>query len=196
MATRVCAILGQLDRFRDSQAGQGMPRRELTGCAGDVDGDDIRRYKWRAGPGRCVPVRSAWLRSPAGPAVGLPRRNWAAVTNSGPSAHSPMARSIARAVRGVSGMVTTLPPLRVMTRVWWPRSSPRCSMSAGGRRYPQSVEGALRDQGRGRCGGEFRAEFGQLFVVGADRGQLDVLVAADQVGEGGDLDRQVVVAVR
>ena len=67
---------------------------------------------------------------------------------------------------------------------------------AGGRRYPQSVEGALRDQGRGRCGGEFRAEFGQLFVVGADRGQLDVLVAADQVGEGGDLDRQVVVAVR
>ena len=130
MATRVCAILGQLDRFRDSQAGQGMPRRELTGCAGDVDGDDIRRYKWRAGPGRCVPVRSAWLRSPAGPAVGLPRRNWAAVTNSGPSAHSPMARSIARAVRGVSGMVTTLPPLRVMTRVWWPRSSPRCSMSA------------------------------------------------------------------
>ena len=34
------------------------------------------------------------------------------------------------AVRGASGMVTTLPPLRVMTRVRWPRSRPRCSMSA------------------------------------------------------------------
>jgi hypothetical protein len=27
-------------------------------------------------------------------------------------------------------MVTTLPPLRVMTKVRWPRSRPRCSMSA------------------------------------------------------------------
>jgi hypothetical protein len=35
----------------------------------------------------------------------------------GPSTRSPIARSIARAVRGASGMVTTLPPLRVMTRV-------------------------------------------------------------------------------
>jgi hypothetical protein len=30
---------------------------------------------------------------------------------------SPVARSMARAVRGASGMVTTLPPLRVITRV-------------------------------------------------------------------------------
>jgi hypothetical protein len=67
---------------------------------------------------------------------------------------------------------------------------------AGGLRYPQAGEGPLRDQGWGRCGGEFRAEFCQLFVVGADRGQLDVLVAADEVGEGCDLDRQVVVTVR
>ena len=35
-----------------------------------------------------------------------------------------------RAVRGASGMVTTLPPLRVMVRVRWPRSRPSCSMSA------------------------------------------------------------------
>jgi hypothetical protein len=50
--------------------------------------------------------------------------------NSGPSVRSPMARSIARAVRGASGTVTTLPPLRVTVRVRCPRSSPRCSMSA------------------------------------------------------------------
>ena len=41
-----------------------------------------------------------------------------------------MARSIARAVRGASGMVTTLPPLRVITRVRCPRSMPMASMSA------------------------------------------------------------------
>jgi hypothetical protein len=31
---------------------------------------------------------------------------------------------------GREGMATTLPPLRVMTRVRWPRSAPMCSMSA------------------------------------------------------------------
>ena len=41
----------------------------------------------------------------------------------GPSVRSPMARSIARAVRGASGIVTTLPPLRVMVRVRCPRGS-------------------------------------------------------------------------
>jgi len=44
-------------------------------------------------------------------------RRPSAAVNSGPTARSPVARSIARAVRGASGMVTTLPPLRVMTRV-------------------------------------------------------------------------------
>jgi hypothetical protein len=39
----------------------------------------------------------------------------------GPSLRSPMARSIARAVRGASGMVTTLPRLRVTTKVRCPR---------------------------------------------------------------------------
>ncbi len=41
-----------------------------------------------------------------------------------------MARSIARAVRGASGIVTTLPPLRVIVRVRCPRSGPMCSISA------------------------------------------------------------------
>ena len=42
------------------------------------------------------------------------RRRPSAVTKTGPSVRSLTARSIARAVRGASGMVTTLPPLRVM----------------------------------------------------------------------------------
>jgi hypothetical protein len=53
-----------------------------------------------------------------------------AVRKIGPSLRSPIARSIARAVRGASGMVTTLPPLRVTTKVRCPRSVPRASMLA------------------------------------------------------------------
>jgi hypothetical protein len=49
---------------------------------------------------------------------------------SGPWQRSPTARSIARAVRGASGMVTTLPPLRVITKVRCPRSVPSASISA------------------------------------------------------------------
>jgi hypothetical protein len=41
----------------------------------------------------------------------------------GPLGRSPMARSIAQAVRGTSGMMTILPPLRVMVSVL--ASSPR-----------------------------------------------------------------------
>jgi hypothetical protein len=41
-----------------------------------------------------------------------------------------MARSIARAVRGASGLVTTFPPLRVITKMRWPRSVPSASISA------------------------------------------------------------------
>ena len=48
----------------------------------------------------------------------------------GPPTRSPTARSIARAVRGASGTVTTLPPLRAMTSVRCPRSTPRFSMLA------------------------------------------------------------------
>jgi hypothetical protein len=57
-------------------------------------------------------------------------RRPSAVRNTGPSVPSPMARSIAPAVRGASGIATTLPPLWVIVRVRWPRSRPRCSMSA------------------------------------------------------------------
>ena len=48
----------------------------------------------------------------------------------GPSSRSPTHRSIALAVRGANGMVTIFPPLRVMVRVRWPRSTPSCPMSA------------------------------------------------------------------
>ena len=48
----------------------------------------------------------------------------------GPSSRSPTARSIARATRGASGIVTSLPPLRTTVRVRWPRSWPSASMLA------------------------------------------------------------------
>ncbi len=50
-------------------------------------------------------------------------RRPSAVRKIGPSVRSPMARSIARAVRGASGIVTTFPPLRVNQLANWRRSS-------------------------------------------------------------------------
>ena len=80
----------------------------------------------------------------------VPRRSSrlpSAARNTGPPVRSPMARSIARAVRGASGMVTTLPPLRVTVSVRCPRSRPRCSASApGGFGDPQPVQREQGDQ--------------------------------------------------
>jgi hypothetical protein len=76
-----------------------------------------------------IPARRAALRA-IRPAPCRSSRRPAAVRNTGPPVRSPTARSIARAVRGASGIVTTLPPLRVMVRVRCPRSRPRCSISA------------------------------------------------------------------
>jgi len=75
------------------------------------------------------------------------------VTNSGPSERSPIARSIALAVRGASGTVTTLPPLRVMTRVRWPRSRPRCSMPAPAASETRSPLRASREISAWSAGG-------------------------------------------
>jgi hypothetical protein len=51
------------------------------------------------------------------------------------------------AVRGASGMVTTLPPLRVIVMVRWRRSRTRWLMSAPrGLRDPQTVQGQQGDQ--------------------------------------------------
>ena len=72
-----------------------------------------RATRWTT---RAAPCRSS--RCPLGP------------QKIGPSTRSPTARSMARALRGASGMVTTLPPLRVMTRVRCPRSTPKFSMLA------------------------------------------------------------------
>jgi len=58
-----------------------------------------------------------------------------------------MATSIARAIRGASGMVTNLPPLRVMVSVRCPRSRPRVlDVGAGGFGDPQPVQREQRDQ--------------------------------------------------
>jgi hypothetical protein len=58
-----------------------------------------------------------------------------------------MARSIARAVRGASGTVTTLPPLRVITRVRVPALDAQ-GLNAGARGFgdAQPVEGQQGNQ--------------------------------------------------
>ncbi len=76
-----------------------------------------------------ITARRATLRT-IRPAPCRSSRRPSAARNTGPSVRSPIARSIARAVRGASGTVTTLPPLRVIVSVRCPRSRPRCSMSA------------------------------------------------------------------
>ena len=103
--------------------------------------------------GLVIPARRATGgrsgRHRGGPADGRP-----AARKIGPSQRSPMARSIARAVRGASGMVTTLPPLRVITRVRCPRSNlgPRCSRRSPrrpvARSAPAARSGRARQAGR------------------------------------------------
>ena len=56
-----------------------------------------------------IPARRAILRM-IRPAPCRSSRRPSAARNTGPLVRSPMARSIARAVRGASGIVTTLPP--------------------------------------------------------------------------------------
>ncbi len=63
-----------------------------------------------------IPARRAVLRT-IRPAPCRSSRRPSGARNTGPSVRSPMAKSIARAVRGASVMVTTLPPFRVMVRV-------------------------------------------------------------------------------
>ena len=87
---------------------------------------------WRSvcGPtGLLIPARQA-IRRTIRPAPCRSSRRPSGARKIGPSARSLIAKSIARAVRGASGMVTTLPPLRVITKVRCPRSTPRASMSA------------------------------------------------------------------
>jgi hypothetical protein len=76
-----------------------------------------------------IPARRATRRT-IRPAACRSSRRPSGARKTGPWHRSPMARSIARADRGASGIVTTLPPLRVMTRVRCPRSRPRASISA------------------------------------------------------------------
>ena len=87
---------------------EGMPECVRADDLGDPGAAATRRT-----------IRAAQCRS---------SRRLSGITKMGLSHGSPMARSIARAVRGASGMVTTLPPFRVMVRVRWPRSVPRASI--------------------------------------------------------------------
>ena len=100
---------------------------------------------------------AAWLCRPVGPPAvrcgrhrGRPGASPSGPRNSGPSLFSPIARSMARAVRGANGTVTTLPPLRKMVRVRWPRCKPSASILA-----PVASEAAARS-GPARTGGRAR----------------------------------------
>jgi len=124
---RVCVRCGLLNvAERDARVERGGDERVPQRVRAGVPGDPRPAGDPADDPGGAVPVQP-----PPVPA-----------RKSGPSVRSPIAGSIARAVRGASGMVTTLPPLRLMTRVRWPRSRPRCSMSApvaSGTRSPLSA---------------------------------------------------------
>jgi hypothetical protein len=114
-----CARIGMRGRFldipkRNSGIKGGGDERVSQGVRPDRLGDPARLATRRTT--RAAPCRSS--RCSSGP------------EKIGPSTRSPTARSIARAVRGASGMVTTLPPLRVITRVRCPRSTPSFSMLA------------------------------------------------------------------
>ena len=67
--------------------------------------------------------------------------------NTGPPVRSPMARSTARAVRGASGIVTTLPPLAGARQRPVPAlHAPVLDVRAGGLADPQPVQREQRDQ--------------------------------------------------
>ena len=87
-----------------------------------------------------------------------------------------MAKSIARAVCGASGMVTTSPPLRVIVSPVAAFQIEVLDVGAGGLGDPKAVQGQQRDQ---RVLGR-RAEHGghqqpaELVAVQRDRGRLVV----------------------
>jgi hypothetical protein len=92
-----------------------------------------------------IPARRA-IRRTIHPAPCRSSRRPSAARKMGPSLRSPMARSIARAVRGASGPVTTLPPLRVITRVRWPLDTQRFDVRASGLGDPQPIQRKQRDR--------------------------------------------------
>ena len=113
------------------------------------DASDATPLTWAAvmkacrsvcGPmGLAIPARRATRRTIC-PAPCRSSRFPSAMRKIGPSQRSPMARSIARAVRGASGIVTLLPPLRTIARVRCrgaPRSTPKaCSVAGPSPRRP------------------------------------------------------------
>ena len=108
--------------------GRRLPARRGTGPGVECGSDEC--VPERVGPtGLVIPARRA-IRRTIRPAPCRSSRRPSAARKMGPSLRSPIARSIARAVRGASGIVTTSPPLRVITKVRCPRSMPSASMPA------------------------------------------------------------------
>ena len=102
-----------------------------------------------------------------------------------------MARSIARAVRGASGTVTTLPPLRVMAGPVAAFQAQVLDVRAGCLRYPQPVEREQRDQrmlgGRAEPGGD--QDRAELVAVQGSGVRLVVQPWAADVRGGGMLQK-------
>jgi hypothetical protein len=98
-----------------------------------------------------------------------------------------MARSIARAVRGASGMMTTFPPLRVITKVRCPRSMPSASMSAFAASETRSPLRASRDQCMLRRRSDPGGDQERAELVAVQAGGVGFVVqagAADMRGRG------------
>jgi hypothetical protein len=88
------------------------------------------------GPTRLVMPALRATRRTTLPAAWRSRRWPSEPTKIGPSPRSPTARSMARAVRGATRTVTTLPPLRTMVSVRWPFEAEGFDVGAGGFRDP------------------------------------------------------------
>jgi len=104
-----------------------------------------------------IPPRRAALRT-IRPAPCRSSRLPSGARDTGPSARSPMARSIARAVRGASGMATIVPPLAGDRQHPVPALQAQVpDVRAGGLADPQPVQREQRDQrvpgGRAEPGG-------------------------------------------
>jgi len=108
----------------------------------------------RGGTALAIPAPRAALWT-IRPAQCRSSRRPSAARNTGPQVRSPMGRPIARAGRGASGTVTTLPPLRMMVSGRWPRFRPKVpDIGASSLGDPQPVQ---REQGhRGMLGGMSR----------------------------------------
>lgn len=104
----------------------------------------------------------------------------------GPSHRSPTARSMARAVRGASGIVTTLPPLAGDgERPVATFGAQRLDAGAGGLRNLQPVQGEQRNQRVLRRRAEARGDQQGTELVTVQAGRIRLIIQAGAADMGG-----------